>query len=56
MWKIIIGVVLGACVGIAGNYLCRITGGACPLMSNKLVSIILWALIGGLIGASMWLK
>jgi len=56
MIKILIGVVLGAGLGIAGNYLCKLTGGACPLMSNKIVSVVLWALIGGLVGASMAMK
>ena len=56
MAKILIGVVIGAGIGIAANYMCMLTGGACPLMSNKIVSIVLWALIGGLVGASMGLK
>lgn len=47
---------MGAGLGIAGNYLCKLTGGACPLMSNKIVSVVLWALIGGLVGASMAMK
>ena len=56
MIKIFLGVIIGALLGLGGNYLCRITGGACPLMSNKIISIILWALIGGMVGASMAFK
>ena len=47
MIKIFLGVVIGALIGLAGNYLCMITGGACSLMNNRIISIILWALVGG---------
>jgi len=56
MVKILIGVILGALVGLGGNYLCKLTGGACPLMNSRLISIILWALIGGMIGAGLAVK
>lgn len=53
MIKITVGVIIGALVGFGGNYLCNLTGGICPLMSNKIVSIVLWAVIGGMVGASL---
>ena len=56
MIKISAGIIIGSLIGLGANYLCKITGGACPLMSSKIVSIILWALIGGMIGASMAFK
>jgi len=56
MIKIIIGIIAGGLVGLGGNYLCKITGGACPFLSSRIVAVILWALIGGLIGASMSMK
>jgi hypothetical protein len=49
--KILIGVVIGGLIGLGANYLCMLTGGACPLMNNKIVAILLWALIGGIFGA-----
>ncbi len=54
--KILAGLVIGALIGIGANYLCKITGGACPLMSNIIVSTILIALIGAMIAASMAFK
>ena len=54
--KILAGLILGALMGFGANYLCKITGGACPLISNIIVSIILWALIGGMVAASMAFK
>ena len=54
--KIAIGAVIGALIGLGGNYLCQITGGICPLLSNKIIAILLWALIGGMVGASLSFK
>ena len=54
--KILAGLILGALIGFGANYLCKITGGACPLMGNIIVSVILWGLIGGMVAASMSLK
>ena len=54
--KIFLGIVIGVSIGLGANYFCKITGGACPLMSNIMVSIILWALIGGMVAASMVFK
>ena len=56
MLKILAGLIIGALIGFGANYLCKITGGACPLMTNRIVSIVLWALIGGAVGASMAFK
>ena len=53
MIKILAGIVIGALIGLGANYLCTLTGGVCPLMSNKVISIVLWALIGGMVGASL---
>ena len=51
--RILAGLLIGAGIGFGANYLCHMTGGACPLMSNRLTAIVIWALIGGLIGASL---
>lgn len=51
--RILAGLLIGAGIGFGANYLCHLTGGACPLMSNRLTAIVIWALIGGLIGASL---
>lgn len=56
MLKILAGLIIGALIGFGANYLCKLTGGACPLMNNIIVSIVLWALIGGMVAASMTLK
>lgn len=56
MLKILSGIAIGALLGLGGNYLCKLTGGACPLMSNKIISIALWAFIGGMVGASLAFK
>ena len=56
MTKILLGIAIGALIGLGGNYLCKLTGGACPLLSNKIVSIALWALIGGVVGVSLTFK
>ena len=52
MIKIIVGMIIGALIGLGGNYLCKITGGACPLMNSRIISVIIWTLIGGMAGAS----
>ena len=49
--KIIIGAVVGGAIGFGMNYLCIMTGGACPLMKFKVTAIFVWALIGAMIGA-----
>ena len=49
--KIIIGAVIGGLIGLGANYLCMLTGGACPLMSNRIVAVIAWTLIGTAFGA-----
>jgi len=49
--RIIIGAVVGGLIGLAGNYLCTITGGACPLLKSRIVAVLIWALIGGMFGA-----
>ena len=56
MLKILAGLIIGALIGFGANYLCKITGGACPLVSNRILSIVLWSLIGGMVAASMTLK
>ena len=56
MIKILIGLIIGALIGLGGNYLCSITGGTCPLLSSRVMSIVLWALIGGMIGPSVAFK
>ena len=48
--RTIIGAIVGALIGLGGNYLCMLTGGACPLMNNKIVAIVLWTLIGAMFG------
>ena len=45
------GAAIGGLIGLGANYLCVLTGGACPLMDNKVVAVVLWALIGGVFGA-----
>lgn len=49
--RIIIGIVIGGLVGLGANYLCMATGAVCPLIDNRVVAIVLCALIGGLFGA-----
>ena len=49
--RILIGAVIGGLLGLGGNYLCMLTGGACPMLSNKIAAIILCATIGAMIGA-----
>jgi hypothetical protein len=49
--RILIGAVVGGLIGLGGNYLCMLTGGACPLLNNRIVAIVLWTLIGALFGA-----
>jgi hypothetical protein len=49
--RILIGVVVGGVIGLGANYVCILAGGTCPLMNNKIVAIVLWALLGGIIGA-----
>ena len=56
MIKTIIGIIIGALIGLAANYLCELTGGVCPLMNNRIISIILWALVGGMVGATLGFK
>ncbi len=51
--KIAIGAVIGGAIGFGMNYLCMMTGGACPLMKFKIVAIFVWALIGAAIGAAV---
>ena len=51
--NILIGAAIGAGVGFGMNYLCHLTGGACPLMNNRFAAVVIWALIGGLIGAGL---
>ncbi|MGB3113661.1 MAG: hypothetical protein WBC00_03455 [Candidatus Omnitrophota bacterium] len=51
--RIIIGAVIGALIGLGGNYLCMLTGGACPLMNNRIVAVVLWTRIGAMFGASL---
>ncbi len=53
MVKILVGIIVGAVIGYGANYLCMLTGGACPLMKSKITSIIIWVLIGGMVGVSM---
>lgn len=50
--RMLIGVIVGGLIGLGGNYLCMLTGGACPLLSKRIVAIILWAVIGGILGAA----
>ncbi|MGB2600064.1 MAG: hypothetical protein WBD04_07870 [Candidatus Omnitrophota bacterium] len=52
--RMIIGAVIGGLIGLGGNYLCALTGAACPLMDNKAIAVVLCALIGGLIGAAIY--
>ena len=56
MLKILAGFIIGSLVGFGANYLCKITGGACPLMSNVVVSVVLLGLIGAVVAASMAYK
>ncbi|MBD3379193.1 MAG: hypothetical protein GF408_01880 [Candidatus Omnitrophica bacterium] len=49
--RMLIGGAIGALAGLGANYLCMITGGACPLMRSKVVAVILWACIGALLAA-----
>ncbi len=49
--RTLIGMVIGGLFGLGGNYMCMITGGACPLLSKKVIAVILCALIGGALGA-----
>ncbi|MBD3295806.1 MAG: hypothetical protein GF392_00375 [Candidatus Omnitrophica bacterium] len=53
MWKITAGAAAGALTGFGANYLCKLTGGACPLMSNMIMSVIIWALLGAAVGATL---
>lgn len=48
--RVLIGAVIGAIIGFGGNYLCHLTGGACPLMNNRIVAVVLWTLIGAMVG------
>lgn len=54
MWKITAGVAAGALIGFGASYLCKLTGGACPLMSNMIMSVIIWALLGAAVGATLY--
>jgi hypothetical protein len=54
MWKITAGAAAGALIGFGANYLCEITGGACPLMNNMIISIIIWSLLGAVAGALLY--
>jgi len=50
--KIVIGAVIGGAIGLGLGYFGKCTSGACPLMSNPVVSTILGALIGALLAAT----
>lgn len=49
MFKIIIGVVLGAVIGFLYYRFIGCRSGACMITSNPYISTIYWALLGGLI-------
>jgi hypothetical protein len=54
--KILAGMIIGGLIGYGANYLCMITGGACPIAANKTVIVTLGIMAGGLISASLAMK
>ena len=54
--KIILGALIGGGIGFGMNYLCKLTGGACPLMSNPIASVIIWGVVGAMVGAGIMMK
>jgi uncharacterized membrane protein YedE/YeeE len=48
--KMLLGLVIGGVIGFGIGYLGKCTSGACPLTSNPIVSTIIGALIGLIIG------
>ena len=50
--RILVGAFIGGFIGLGANYLCIMTGGACPLVNSRLIAVILFALLGGMFGAS----
>ncbi len=49
--RIFAGIAIGAVIGFAIGYFGKCASGTCPFTSNPVVSTILGALIGGMIGA-----
>ena len=48
--KIVIGAAIGGIIGFGIGYLGKCTSGLCPLTSNPIISTILFATMGAMIG------
>jgi gas vesicle protein len=49
--RIIIGALIGGCIGFLVGYLGKCTSGTCPLTGNPIISTIIGTLLGALIAS-----
>ena len=49
--RIMIGLLIGGCIGFGVGYIGKCASGTCPLTSNPILSTVIGALIGALMTA-----
>jgi len=47
--RVVIGIIIGGAIGFGLGYFGKCTSGACPLIGNPIISMVIGALIGAMI-------